>query len=152
MSQKSSVEENVSLDSAVDGAHARFHDEAPPRVRDRNRQLGKRKDIQSLALLSKKTTEIYQEFYKEIFKAGAIDRRTKELIAIAAASISGCEGCLVGHLRKARALGASEEEIKEAVAVAFAVNAATVVDRTDVAQALAKKMSEIEAQSPQVKE
>lgn len=114
-------------------------------AKSRNRRLGRRDDIVSLALLTSKATAIYQDFYKEIFRASALDRKTKELIAIAASSISGCEGCLVGHVRKARALGASEEEIKESVAVAFAVNAATVVDRTDVAAAVAKRMSEVEA-------
>lgn len=149
--QASAADSNRSADQ--DGADGARRDAgATGRARDRNRLLGKRSDIQSLALLSDQAIASWQSFYKDIFKGGAIDRRTKELIAIAAASISGCEGCLVGHLRKARALGVSEDEIKEAVAIAFAVNAATVVDRTDVAQALAKKMGEIEAESPQPKE
>lgn len=108
------------------------------RAAGRKARLGKRSDVESLALLNQKTVEIYHNFYKEIFGRGALDRKTKELIAIAASAIAGCEGCLVGHLRKARALGAKPEEIKEAVAVAFAVNAASVVDRTDVAAAMIK--------------
>lgn len=99
------------------------------------RTLGKRKDIPSLALVNEATTKAYHEVYKVVFAPGALDRRTKELIAIGAATVSGCQGCLVGHLRKARALGVTREEIEEAIGVAFSVNAATVVDRADIAAA-----------------
>ena len=112
MSQKVSAEKKAPWEADVDGKVPPPDDNAPARARDRNRLLGKRSDIQSLALLSDQAIASWQSFYKEIFKGGAIDRRTKELIAIAASSVSGCEGCLVGHLRKARALGVSEAEIK----------------------------------------
>lgn len=125
--------------SAIEGAAPSREHHATESPEDgangRARRLGKRRDIKSLALIKDSTIKIYQEMYKEIFHAGALDRKTKELIAIAASTITGCEGCLNGHLRKARALGATPTEIKEAVAVAFAVNAATVVDRSDVAAA-----------------
>lgn len=99
------------------------------------RTLGKRKDIPSLALVNEATTQAYHEVYKVVFGRGALDRKTKELIAIGAAAVTGCQGCLTGHLRKARALGVSREEIEEAIGVAFSVNAATVVDRADIAAA-----------------
>jgi AhpD family alkylhydroperoxidase len=138
MTKKSPTHESSHAAHRTSAAEDASSSNAPPgRFNGRGRLLGKR-DIQSLALLKEEAVAIYQNFYKEIFKAGAIDRKTKELIALAASAVSGCEGCLMGHLRKARALGASEDEIKEAVAVAFAVNAATVVDRTDVAAALTK--------------
>ncbi len=99
------------------------------------RSLGKRKDIPSLALVNEATTRAYHEVYKVVFSRGKLDRKTKELIAIGAAAVSGCQGCLAGHLRKARALGVTREEIEEAIGVAFSVNAATVVDRADIAAA-----------------
>lgn len=99
------------------------------------RTLGKRKDIPSLALVNEATTLAYHEVYKVVFGRGTLDRKTKELIAIGAAAVTGCQGCLTGHLRKARALGVTREEIEEAIGVAFSVNAATVVDRADIAAA-----------------
>lgn len=99
------------------------------------RTLGKRKDIASLALVNEATTQAYHEVYKVVFGPGALDRKTKELIAIGAAAVTGCQGCLTGHLRKARALGVTREQIEEAIGVAFSVNAATVVDRADIAAA-----------------
>lgn len=102
----------------------------------RAKRLGRPQEVRSLALITQGTKDTYQVCYKEIYKAGTLDRKTKELIAIAAAAITGCQGCLMGHIRKARALGATMEQIKEAVGVAFSVNAATVVDHTDVVAAM----------------
>ena len=91
------------------------------------------KGVRSFALIKRKTALNYMACYREIFVDGELDMRTKELIAIAAASATGCENCLKGHIKKALELGATLGQVKEAVAVAFAVNAATVVDRTDIA-------------------
>ncbi len=109
---------------------------APKETPARRSRLGRPQDVPSLALIKESTRRSYHGTYKEIFDPGALDRKTKELIAIAASAITGCQGCLMGHIRKARALGATMDEIKESVGVAFAVNAATVVDNTDVAAAM----------------
>ncbi|GEM_PF-2775100 len=135
MSKQSGLREES---SAVSPAKAESPAEAAGSPDGRRRFLGKRKDIPSLALVKDNVVRDYQAMYKDIFGPGTIDRKTKELIAIAAAAVAGCEGCLLGHLRKARALGATTDEIKETVGIAFAVNAASVVDRTDVAAALLK--------------
>ena len=42
-------------------------------------------------------------------------------------------GCLEGHLKKAKREGATAEEIAEVIAIALGVNAAAVVDRSDIA-------------------
>ena len=110
----------------------------PNRANNRGRRLGNNSDIRSLALVKDATVDRYHVMYREIFEPGALDRKTKELIAIAAAAIAGCDGCLIGHIRKAKALGSTMDEMREAVGVAFAVNAATVVDRTDVVAAMLK--------------
>jgi AhpD family alkylhydroperoxidase len=77
--------------------------------------------------------EIYFQFYKETYRPSKIDRKTKELIAIAASLAAKCQGCLEGHVKKALKFGATREEVSEAIAIAIGVNAAAVVDLTDVA-------------------
>ena len=52
------------------------------------------------------------------YKAGAIDRRTKELIALATAIAAHCEPCVAWHARAALKAGARREEVAETVAVA----------------------------------
>jgi AhpD family alkylhydroperoxidase len=49
---------------------------------------------------------------------GALSRRQKELIAIAASLIKGCERCISYHVKAALANGASSAEIVEAAFVA----------------------------------
>ncbi len=91
----------------------------------------------SYALLDEKLQRVYLKFYQETYKAKSegLDRKTKELIAIAAALIAGGKNCLEGHLRKAAECGASRQELSETLAVAAGVAAATVVDRSDIAAA-----------------
>ena len=87
----------------------------------------------SYSMLDPRFREVYFQFYKETYKPSALDRKTKELIAIAASLAAKCQGCLDGHLKKAMKFGASREEISEAIAIALGVNAAAVVDLTDIA-------------------
>jgi len=62
-----------------------------------------------------------------------LDRKTKELVAIAASLAAKCQGCLEGHIKKAMKAGASREEISETIAITMGVGAAAVVDLTDIA-------------------
>ncbi len=76
----------------------------------------------SLKLLSKKNPPVVRALYKlkhEIFKEGALDKREKELIAVAISSIQHCGKCLEFHTELAREAGATDEEIQEALSVAM---------------------------------
>jgi len=68
--------------------------------------------------------ERFGEFMREVNSPGAIPLRTKELMAIALSLLSKCEPCIKIHLAKARGMGVSEEEIKEAVWMAIAFGGA----------------------------
>jgi AhpD family alkylhydroperoxidase len=87
----------------------------------------------SYTMVDPRFREIYFQFYKETYKPSLLDRKTKELVAIAASLAAKCQGCLEGHIKKALKSGASREEISEAIAIAIGVNAAAIVDLTDIA-------------------
>ena len=87
----------------------------------------------SYSMLDPRFREVYFQFYKETYRPSTLDRKTKELIAIAASLTAKCQGCLEGHIKKAIKFGASREEISESIAIALGVNAAAVVDLTDIA-------------------
>jgi AhpD family alkylhydroperoxidase len=89
--------------------------------------------MRSYALLTPELKGLYMGFYKATYGKSKIDLKTKEFIAIAAALTSGCKGCLEGHLKKAKREGATSEEIAEVIAITLGVNAATIVDRSDIA-------------------
>lgn len=70
----------------------------------------------------------FQEFASKVYASGgARDLKTKELIAIATSSVGRCRHCTDGHLAKAKEVGATEEEIAEALAVAWAQGGGTQV-------------------------
>jgi AhpD family alkylhydroperoxidase len=87
----------------------------------------------SYTMVDPRFREIYFQFYKETYKPSVLDRKTKELVAIAASLAAKCQGCLEGHVKKALKFGATREEISESIAIAIGVNAAAIVDLTDIA-------------------
>jgi AhpD family alkylhydroperoxidase len=60
----------------------------------------------------------FSEMKLKIMQDGAIDKRTKKLIALACAAATGCDQCVVRHKGFAKNAGISEEEIEEALIVA----------------------------------
>jgi AhpD family alkylhydroperoxidase len=69
----------------------------------------------------------FKEFAQKVYAGGALDLKTKELIAVACSSVGRCPHCTDGHLAKAKEVGASEEEIAEALAVAWSQGGGTQV-------------------------
>ena len=89
----------------------------------------------SYTMVEDRMRKIYFEFYKETYRTSPIDRKTKELIAIAASLGYKCQGCLEGHIKKALKYGATKEELSETISIAMGVAAASAVDLTDIAAA-----------------
>ena len=87
----------------------------------------------SYTMVDPKMRAIYFKFYQETYRSSHLDRKTKELIAIAASMASHCKGCLDGHIKKALKCGATKEELSETIAITMGVAAAAMVDLTDIA-------------------
>ena len=87
----------------------------------------------SYTMVDPRMRKIYFKFYEETYRKSHLDRKTKELIAIAASMASHCKGCLEGHVKKALKSGATKEEISETIAITMGVSAASMVDLTDIA-------------------
>lgn len=56
-------------------------------------------------------------------KTAHLDEKTRQLISIAVAVTTRCDGCISVHSQKAVESGATQEEIAEALGVAIAMNA-----------------------------
>ena len=56
-------------------------------------------------------------------KTNHLDAKTRELIALAVAVTTRCDGCITVHVDAALGHGATREEISEALGVAVALNA-----------------------------
>lgn len=76
----------------------------------------------NLAQLHKTQPNVMKGFAdmgKAAMAAGAIDAKTKELIALAVGVAARCDGCIGFHTKALARLGASAEEVHEALAVAI---------------------------------
>jgi len=106
-------------------------------VADGGAAEGRGASVDSYALLSDAVKRHYLGYYKLVFTDGALDLRTKELIALGVSLATGAPNCVEGHLRKCIELGVSRAELEEVVATALGVAGASVVDRADVGYAAA---------------
>lgn len=86
--------------------------------------------------ITQDTADYYAELGKEIPAAlgpffelsqksvapGVLDRKTKELIALAIGVTRRCDGCIGSHARALKEAGATRREVAEALAVVIAMN------------------------------
>ena len=79
--------------------------------------------IGEIGKLSPDTLKGYQTLSAAGGKTGRLDAKTRELISLAVAVTTRCDGCITVHVGEALKHGASREEIAEALGVAVAMNA-----------------------------
>jgi AhpD family alkylhydroperoxidase len=79
--------------------------------------------VGDLGKLSPDTVRGYAALGGAGAKTNHLDAKTRELIALAVAISLRCDGCITVHTEAARKLGATREEIAEALGVAISVNA-----------------------------
>lgn len=65
--------------------------------------------------------DLFSTHYEKTYEAGCFDAKTKRLMAMCGALVSGCKGCILGQAQKAIAAGATTEEVLEACSVAFSL-------------------------------
>ena len=66
--------------------------------------------------------DVYAGFgglHQAAFAPGALDTRTKELMAMAIGVVEGCDGCIASHAQAAALAGATRQEAAEAIGVTF---------------------------------
>ena len=82
-----------------------------------------RKVSESFAETNPKTLAAYRSLGAAAGESGALDLKTRELIALAVAVTTRCDGCIASHAAAAAKAGASKAELNEALATAIALNA-----------------------------
>lgn len=86
----------------------------------RNQLMNK---LSGFGKLSPDTLKGYQTLSKANAETGALDTKTRELISMAVAVTTRCDGCIGVHAAMAKKAGATEQELAEALSVAVAMNA-----------------------------
>jgi AhpD family alkylhydroperoxidase len=102
------------------------------------KQLGA--TLGELAKLSPDTLRGYQVLSAANGKTSKLGEKTRQLISLAVAVTTHCDGCIVFHTDAALKAGATKEEIAEALGVAVAMNAgAALIYSTRTLDAVAAK-------------
>jgi AhpD family alkylhydroperoxidase len=65
----------------------------------------------------------FEAFSAAVFAGGALDEKTKQLIAVAVAHVTQCPYCIKAHTQSAVRHGASPQEVMEAIWVAAEMRA-----------------------------
>jgi AhpD family alkylhydroperoxidase len=86
---------------------------------DRLRGISERREKAHKKLLSleSKVYKAFLEMEKSTYCAGALSKKTKELIAVGISVVIDCESCMQWHIEQAAKAGATEREVLEAVEV-----------------------------------
>jgi AhpD family alkylhydroperoxidase len=95
------------------------------------------KNVRKLRELKPDAYNKFIEFSQSIFKDDALPNKIKQLIAIGVAHTTQCPWCIDGHVNAAKDLGATDEEIAEAVLVAMEIRAGGAFTHSGIAFGLA---------------
>ncbi len=77
--------------------------------------------------------EAFGEWNRKVFAPGRLDKKTKELVAVACTYLTRCPYCIAGHTRAALEAGATKEEIAEVIQIAAALNAGASIAHRNIA-------------------
>lgn len=83
--------------------------------------------------LAPETLEAFRAFSRQVFREGALDAVTKQLIAVAVAHVTQCPYCIRGHTKQALRAGATREQIMEAIWVAAEMRAGAAYAHANLA-------------------
>ncbi len=72
--------------------------------------------------LLNEVSDLFEQFSKKVYTPNLLDRKTKELIAVACSVMADCTPCLEAHYPRAVEAGATKDEISEALAIAMAIS------------------------------
>ena len=67
--------------------------------------------------------ERYNSFAEKVYEENILDKKTKELIALACSVMADCVPCINHHYKDAVKAGAIQEEIAEALAISMSISA-----------------------------
>lgn len=74
--------------------------------------------------------EAYDALPQEAYAGGRLEAKTKRIIALAIAVVSGCRACMLFQTNHALRLGADAEEILEACGVAISIGGTMAAGET----------------------
>ncbi len=111
---------------------------------DRVQEFKKEREKLNEILLSRDNTNIKRFFGIDsaVYRDGALDARTKELLGLVASVVLRCDDCVSYHAIKAREMGTSDEEFDEVLSIAMVVGGSITIPHIRRAARLWEEMKE----------
>ncbi len=81
-------------------------------------------------VLAKYANRSQKSFYgldSKTYEAGALDKKTKELLGLNASLVLRCDDCILYHLIECHKAGVSSEELSDAVSIAMLVGGSITI-------------------------
>ena len=85
--------------------------------------------------LAPEAHDAFQVFGEKVFAAGALPSKIKQIIAVAVAHVTQCPYCIKGHTKMALRMGATPQELIEAIWVAAEMRAGAAYAHASIALA-----------------
>jgi len=91
-------------------------------------QAGKNAALVRFRKKSPESASAFLNFWRTVNREGELNRKTKELIALAITLVENCKPCVIKHTKLALQAGCTEGEILEAASIALAMGGAIVYE------------------------
>jgi AhpD family alkylhydroperoxidase len=78
---------------------------------------------ENVMFLPDDVNELFNKFENAVYSANAVDKKTKQLIALSCSMMIDCKPCINYHYKEAIKAGATKEEIAGTLAICMSVNA-----------------------------
>ena len=83
----------------------------------------KERDPKVMEYFDEEAMKAFMDWNSKVMAPGELDKKTKELVAVACAYMTRCPYCIEGHAKAAIKAGATKEELAEVIQIAMALAA-----------------------------
>ena len=111
---------------------------------DRVQEFKKEREKLNKIVLTRANANIMRFFGIDnaVYRDGALDARTKELLGLVASLVLRCDDCISYHAIRAHELGTSDEEFDEVLSIAMVVGGSIAIPHVRRASRLWEEMKE----------
>jgi len=83
----------------------------------------KERDSKVIEHFDEEVMKAFMDWNSKVMAPGKLDKKTKELVAVACTYMTRCPYCIEGHAKAAIEAGATKEELAEIIQIAMALAA-----------------------------
>ena len=83
----------------------------------------KERDPKAVEYFDEEVMKAFMDWNSKVMAPGKLDKKTKELVAVACTYMTQCPYCIEGHAKAAIEAGATKEELAEVIQIAMALAA-----------------------------